>query len=41
MRNLVDTVFDPNMSHIVRASRIGMAAVLSLILVIHGMILAI
>lgn len=39
MRNLTDTVFDPNMPHIVRASRIGMTTILGLILVIHGMIL--
>lgn len=41
MEKLIGNVFDPNTSHIVRVSRIAGATVIALILVIHGMILAI
>lgn len=40
MSKLTDTIFDPEMPNIVRASRVGMASIIGLLLVIHGMILA-
>lgn len=41
MSKLAGSVFDKNTPGIVRISRVAMATVLGLVLVIHGMILAI